>query len=322
MLDNTIDCQSKLVLVCHLMGVAPPVIPEVAAVGGKKQAEPTPGSPVQIRSRNNRTGFVAKQVPEIPIHLQQDATHRSLQLPFNHQGASPSVKAREVTDGIFPEHSLDCYCLTCTSELVASVRCTALNVQAKLWSVLGFEEVAKEEFLSGYQLVEFICSRLRNPIRATKTSSKRLFNIPEALKISEMWAEHRVQWFQTSFTACMELLLEYSMHLSSLEAKNPLIGECLHQLKRILHEFYVGPLDCQAIKLVTTVKNALVQLNSVPHIPNQLVQEENVSSPIIGMAPKTPALEPRKPPTVPPPRCVRRNLLAVKIDDTITVIFI
>ena len=320
-LDNTIDCQSKLVLVSHLMGVAPPVVPEVAAVGGKKQAEPSPGLPVQIGSRNNRTGFVAKKVPEIPIHLQQDATHRSLLLPFNHQGASPTVKTRKMTDGIFPTHSLDCYCLTCTSELVATVRCTALNVQAKLWSVKGFEDVAKEEFLSGCQLVEFICSRLRNPIRATNTLSKRLFNVPEALKISEMWAEHRVQWFQTSFTACMELLWEYSMYMSSLEAKNPLIDERLQQLKRIMDEFFVGPLDCQAIKLVTAVNIAHLQLNSAPQILNQLVQEQNFSSPIIAIALKTPALEPRTTPTVPPPRRVRRNLFAFKIDDTITVMF-
>ena len=319
MLDNTMDCQSKLVLVCHLMGVAPPVIPDVPAVGGNRQAEPTPGSPVQIRSRNQRAGFAAKQVPEMPINLQQDATHRSLQQPFNHQGTSPSVKAREVTDGIFPEHSLDCYCLTCTSELVATIRFSSLATQAKLWSILGFEDVAKEEFVAGSQLVEFVCSRLRSQIRATKTSSKRLFNIPEALKVSEIWSEHRVFWFQAPFITGLELMLEYAWHLSSLEAKNDSVIEFLNKLKTLLREFYIGPLQDQAVRLATGVEIVLMQFNAVPVVARETTTDANAMSPVVGATPKTPALEPRKPPDIPPPRSVRRNILAVKIDDTITV---
>lgn len=329
MLDNTMDCQSKLVLICHLMGMAPPLIPESSASVTKKP-NASPSSPVQIRS-DRRKGYTTKTVPEIPIQLHQDATHRSLLLPFNHQGASPATKTREVlTDGgIFPDHSIECVCLICSSELMASIRFAVLTVQAKLWSIMGFQDLASDEFLKGIRLVKSIASRLRNHINkpvVLKTPAKRLFDVPDTPKIiKDLWLDQKVHWFQSTVVAGLELMLERSMHLSCVEDKNTSVAESLTELKSLMYELFTGPLEHRMMKLVcgigilmqTSSDSSLVQAKTRVEI-----QEEEESIIVLdsgGYAPKTPAVGLRKPMEMPPPRRLRRNLNKAKIDDTITV---
>lgn len=321
-LDNTMDCQSKLVLICHLMGVAPPIVPEGENINKKSVA--TPASPVEIRS-DRRKGITARNVPEVPIQVQQDATHRMLQLPLNHQGTSPTTKAREISDGIFPEHVSECICLTCSGELVTSIRCTTVMIQAKLWSLMGFQELATEDFIKGSQLIQSICSRLKNLTKPVtgKTSSKKLFDVPNDLKINEVWAQNKIRWFQTTVISCMELLLEYVLHRSVTEPSTIQPTEFLAPIKSILYELYVGPLDHRVMKLTSVV--ALVSLQqplvTLTPEPNSNACDEDNDVIVLdgGLPPKTPALGLRKPIEVPAPRRVRRNLMATKIDDTITV---
>ena len=324
------DCQSKLVLICHLMGVAPPVVPdETIANGGKKSITvTTPGSPVQIRT-DRRKGIAARKVPEIPIQLEHDSTHRTLMLPLNHLGTSPTTKAREVSDGIFPEHNTECVCLICSGELVSAIRCTAVLIQAKLWSFMGFHELALEDFIKGQHLVQSICSRLKIPTKtlSTKTSSKRLFDVPDCLKISETWAQHKIHWFQPSVITGMELLLEHVMHRSVTESANFQPTESLASVKSILYELYLGPLEHRVMKLMSAISiiSSVVPLKpSVMLTPEQPSQDKNDEDDDVvildgGFPPKTPAFGLRKPLELPAPRRVRRNLMAVKMEDTITV---
>lgn len=331
MLDNTMDCQSKLVLICHLMGMAPPVVPEPPSnsISAKKPSA-SPSSPVQIRS-DRRKGYSSKAIPEVPIELQQDATHRSLLLPFNHQGASPKTRAREVvTDGgIFPDHGADCSCLTCSSELVASIRCAVLTVQAKLWSIMGFQDLASDEFLKGARFVRSMCSRLKStPLKpALKTPAKRLFDVPAASRVSEVWMNHRIHWFQPSLIAGLELIFERAMHLSCIEDQSSCeaVG-CLSELKSTLYEFCIGPLEHRVMKLVAAMNILCLQTSAVfaaePPVAEIRIEEDDdvIILDSNGYPPKTPALAARKPLEMPPPRRIRRNLLNAKIEDTITVI--
>lgn len=332
MLDNTMDCQSKLVLICHLMGVAPPVIPdETIANGGKKSLTTTPGSPVQIRA-DRRKGITSRKVPEIPIQLEQDSTNRMLLLPLNHLGASPSTKAREVSDGIFPEHSTECVCLICSGELVSAIRCTAVLVQAKLWSFMGFHELALEDFVKGQILVQSICSRLKSSAKpvTTKTSSKRLFDVPDCLKVNEMWALHKVHWFQPSVITGLELLLEHVMHRSVTESASFQPAESLASVKSVLYELYMGPLEHRAIKLMSAItlissvvpRKLSIMLTPEPSTKDNDDEDDSVIILEGGFPPKTPAFGLRKPLELPAPRRVRRNLMNVKIEDTITVSFV
>lgn len=326
------DCQSKLVLICHLMGMAPPVIPESIPAVDNKKPNMSPSSPVEIRS-DRRKGYSSKVVPEAHVQYHQDANHRSLLLPFNHQGASPITKTREVVSdgGIFPEHSADCTCIICTSELVVSIRCTVLTIQAKLWSILGFQDLASEEFLRGDKMFKSICSRLRNPMTkaaAAKTATvKRLFDVPDTSKVSEAWQEQRIHWFQPAFLAGLELFLEHSMHLSSgiLENRSQ-AAQCLLDLKSVLYEMCTGPIEYRLVKLITALHIGLLQLSSSPRIsdPPPVVEIIDTDDDILaldscGHPPKTPALGLRKPLDAPPPRRVRRNLLNPVLTDTITV---
>ena len=95
MLDNTVDCRSKLMLICHLMGVSMPIAADSNSNSIRNQVDTTPITPVVIK-KGRRKGFNAKTINEIPVSVQQDATNRHLQLPFNHDGTSPSTKVREV----------------------------------------------------------------------------------------------------------------------------------------------------------------------------------------------------------------------------------
>jgi len=95
MLDNPIDCRSKLMLICHLMGVSMPIATDSNSNSTRNQVDTTPITPVIIK-KGRRKGFNAKTVTEVPVTVQQDVTNRYLQLPFNHDGTSPSTKVREV----------------------------------------------------------------------------------------------------------------------------------------------------------------------------------------------------------------------------------
>ena len=310
------------------MGVAPPVIPEsenIAPSAGKKSFE-TPSSPVQIKT-DRRKGIAARNVPEIPILVQQDATQRALQLPLNHQGASPTTKAREVSDGIFPQHISDCICLTCTGQLIMSIRIAALSVQSKLWSLLGFQELANEDFLKGHQLVQSVCSRLRSSTKSVtvKNSSKRLFDMPDCLKINEAWAQYKMHWFQPPVVTGMELFLENAMHRLVTEATTITLSDLLDPVKAVMYDFYLGPLEHRVMKLTSGIAIISLQQPTCFTTPEQkckfMVEEEDDEVIILegNLAPKTPAFSLRKPLEIPAPRRVRRNLMAVKVDDTITV---
>ncbi|XP_057379312.1 uncharacterized protein LOC130701372 [Daphnia carinata] len=326
MLDNTMDCQSKLVLICHLMGVAPPIVPEseTAVSIGKKSFE-TPISPVQIRS-DRRKGTAARKVPEVPIQGHQDATQ--LMPQFNYQGASPNTKAREICDGIFPEHVSGCVCLTCSGELVMSIRCAALLVQSKLWSFMGFHDLATEDFQRGQQLVQSISCRLKSSAKtvATKSSAKRLFDVPDCLSTNEIWAQYKMQWFQPPIVTCMELLLENAMHRLVTNCAHVEIEELLAPVKTVMYEFYLGPLEHRVIKLTSAIAVASLQQPAQFFTPEQkcksTAQDEENEDVIIlegDQVPKTPAFSLRKPLDVPAPRRVRWNLMGTKIDATITI---
>lgn len=329
MLDNTMDCQSKLVLICHLMGVAPPIVPEseTKVSVGKKSFE-TPISPVQIRS-DRRKGTAARKVPEVPIQGNQDATQRMLQLEFNHQGASPNTKAREICDGIFPEHVSGCVCLSCSGELVMSIRCAALLVQSKLWSFMGFHDLATEDFHRGQQLVQSISCRLKSSTKtiATKSSAKRLFDVPDGLSTNEIWAQYKLQWFQPPVVTCMELLLENAMHRLVTNSANVEIDESLAPVKAVMYEFYLGPLEHRVMKLTSAIAVVSTQQPVQFFTPEQKCKstahdEEDDEDIIIlegDQVPKTPAFSLRKPIEVPAPRRIRRNLMGIKIDNTITI---
>lgn len=310
------------------MGVAPPVIPDsenIAPSAGKKSFE-TPASPVQLKT-DRRKGIASRNVPEIPIQVQQDATQRALQLPLNHQGTSPNTKAREVSDGIFPQHISDCICLICSGELTMSIRIAALSVQSKLWSLLGFQDLATEDFLKGRQLVQSICSRLRSSTKpvAAKKSSKRLFEVPDCLKINETWAQYKMHWFQPPVVTGMELFLENAMHRLVTESTTIPLSELLDPVKAVMYDFYLGPLEHRVMKLTSAIATISLQQPTCFTTPEQkckiMVEEEDDDIIILegGLAPKTPAFGLRKPLEIPAPRRVRRNLMAVKIDDTITV---
>lgn len=324
MLDNTIDCQSKLVLICHLMGVAPPLVPHSARVSDGKKSFETPISPVQIKP-DRRKGTAARKVPEVPIQGHHDATQPMLQLAFNHQGASPNTKAREIHDGIFPEHVTGCICLTCSSELVMSTRCAAQSVQSKLWSVMGFQELATEGFDTGHQLAQSMYSRLKClPKTALKSSSKRLFDVPDCLNINDTWARYKVQWFQPAVLTSMELLLENAMHrLVTSYDTAPL--DSLTPVKAVMYEFYLGPVEHRVMKLTSAMAVVSVQQPSrffTPEVKCTAPDDEEDDDVIIleeDQVPKTPAFGLRKPLDVPVARRVRRNLMATKIDDTVTV---
>ena len=318
MIDSTMDCQSKLLLICHMMGVAAPVAPEAPSTGAEKHSW-TPPSPVEIRAeRRNRTA--ARKVPEVEIQIEQDATHRILKEPLNHGGTSPTTRAREVTSGVFPEHSLDCLCLTCTSELVMSVRCSMLTIQAKLWSQLGFQELANEEFIKGYQMVLTLCARMRPPAKITSKPSKRLFEVPEGPKINEMWNSQKTQWLQLPLVTGLELMLEHCMHSAAVNSgKN---SDETSKLKTVLTEFYQGPLEHRMMKLVSAVCVEEYRNERVSIAPEMLDCNAADDSIVIldGTPPKTPASVQSRP-EVPPPRRNRRNIFGTKIDDTITVNF-
>lgn len=300
------------------MGVAPPVIIDVETTVGAKKSDGSPTSPVEIRS-DRRRGIFSRKIPEIPIQLHQDATHRELHLPFNHQGASPNTKAREVSGGIFPEHSPECTCLTCSGELVTAIRCATLAVQAKLWSCMGLKELATEDFLKGSVLIQSVCARLK---MTAKPSSKRLFELPNELKISEMWTRYKVLWFQPYIITCLELLVEYAFHqaVNKSSAVRPI--EYLAPVKAIMYELYLGPTEYRAMKLTSAM--VFLSLQPCPTVvtpePKPIDDEDDVVVISDGnLLPKTPALGLRKAIELAGPRRVRRNLMATKIDDNITV---
>ena len=329
MLDNTIDCQSKLVLICHLMDVAPLMFPEPVD-GSKRPNAASPASPVAIRS-DRRRGIAARKVPEAAIPVQLDATHRFLQMPYMHQGASPTTKTREISGGVFSDHLTDCICFTCTSELITSIRCASLLVQAKLWSCMGFHDQASEDFLKGQHYVETVCARLKNaeknvPALTNKKNqmSKRLFDVPEGLDVKKIWSNLKMRWFQPAVITGMELLLEHVMHRVvnreiSFPVKDPLIP-----LKTVLYQVYTGPLQHRVMKLISGMALLYLPDTSVQHrTPDSGSRMLAVESQVAqnGSAPKTPALGLRKPIEMPAPRRVRRNLSA-SIGNTITVIII
>jgi hypothetical protein len=201
-------------------------------------------------------------------------------------------------------------------------------VQSKLWSLLGFQELANEDFLKGHQLVQSICSRLRSSTKsvAVKSSSKRLFNVPDCLKINEAWAQYKINWFQPPIVTGMELLLENAMHRLVTEPTNITSSELLTPVKAVMYEFYLGPLEHRVIKLTSAIAIISLQQPATSFVtPEQkcksMIEEEDEDIIILegGLAPKTPAIGLRKPLEIPAPRRVRRNLMATKVDDTITV---
>lgn len=319
MIDSVMDCQSKLLLICHMMGVVAPVVPEAQAKSlGVDKLGWSPPSPVEIRSeRRNRTA--ARKVPEVGIQVEQDATHRTLKEPYNHGGASPTTRAREVTGGIFPEHSLDCLCLTCTSELVTSVRCFMITIQAKLWSHLGFQELANDEFIRGYQMVLTLCARLRPPTKSSSKPSKRLFEVPEGPKINEMWNSQKAQWLQLPLVTGLELMVEHCMYSAVLNSGKK--SDETSKVKTILTEFYQGPLEHRMIKLVSAMCVEEYRNERVFIAPEMLDCSAADDSVVVldGTPPKTPANVQSRPVEVPPPRRNRRNIFGTKVDDTITV---
>lgn len=320
MQDSTMDCQSKLILICHLMGVAPPVILDAEATTKGKKSVGSPTSPVEIR-RDRQKGISSRKVPEIPIQLHQDATHRKLLLPFNHQGASPNTKAREVSSGIFPEHSPECTCLTCSGELITAIRCSTLAIQAKLWSCMGLKELATEDFLKGSDLIQSVYARLKI---SSKPSSKRLFEMPNDLKISDIWTRHKVHWFQPPIITGLELLVEYAFHQAVNECTAARPDEYLALIKTIMYDLYLGPTEHRAMKLTSAIVFLSLQDWSVavtPEPPSNDVPDdaEDVVISDSGLPPKTPALGLRKPIELVVPQRLRRNLMGTKKDDTITV---
>lgn len=323
MLDNMMDCQSKLILICHLMGVAPPLVPN-AGTGSADAKKPnaTPSSPVEIRVER-RPRAPARKVPEIEIQVQQDATHRIIQLPFNHRGASPTTKARELTDGIFPEHSLDCVCLSCTSELVTSVRCSILMIQAKLWSFLGLQEVASEEFAKGNQIVQTLCARMRSTTKTSLKHSKRLFEVPDGPKINELWTSHKSHWLQPALLTGLELMLEQSMYSAVVNTGQH--ADVMSKLKAIIFELYLGPLEQRMIKLTSVLclgNSETTRVSVTPEILNCDSADDSVVVLDGGSTPKTPPCVAKQPVEAPAPRRNRRNIFGIKVDDTITVIVV
>ena len=324
MLDNVIDCRSKLVLICHFMG-APVPAPTQPDSSNENDPLPmnstTPIKPEKEKSR--RRGFKGKTVPDVGVVLEADATNRHLQLldPRNLQlqGTSPSTKIRQIntdTDGLFPTHTIDCQCLTCSSQLVSSVRCATVTVQARLCSIQGFDQLAEDEFRNGCLYVQTLCSRLRHTSTAqdlknpkkSKDSSRKLFDGDHSGTCSmktendELWCQWKVFWFSDTLLSMMELMLELVVHRTDADQPEK-ANEAIQELESILFEFFVGPVEHRTMKLVATMKLVRLRLElirSMPASSSTTVKEDIVDSDIIlevsnASVPKTPAHALRRP---------------------------
>jgi hypothetical protein len=145
------------------------------------------------------------------------------------------------------------------------------------------------------------------------------------LKINETWAQYKMHWFQPPVVTGMELFLENAMHRLVTESTTIPLSELLDPVKAVMYDFYLGPLEHRVMKLTSAIATISLQQPTCFTTPEQkckiMVEEEDDDIIILesGLAPKTPAFGLRKPLEIPAPRRVRRNLMAVKIDDTITV---
>ena len=293
-LDNTMDCQSKLVLICHLMGVPNPVRPTELPSGVKTPISGRPTSPVFIHANDRpRRGYQSKKVPETSVPVQQDATNRFLQVPFMNQGASPTTKVRELCSGLFPDHSTDCYCITCSSELVFVVRCSAFMIQAKLWSVLGFHNEADEEFQRGQQFVQSLCSRMR--VAKANKAAVNLFNAPTQLKLQNAWNDRKVEWLQSVILSVADLILEQSIHCGAYEKCDEAM-ELLEQGKEFLLNFFIGPIEHRGLKTIAKLNLIRCNLTDREAEEKHLQIEDSEDEVLVleptsqtTLAPKTPA---------------------------------
>jgi hypothetical protein len=116
----------------------------------------------------------------------------------------------------------------------------------------------------------------------------------------------------------MHRLVTESIHITSSELLDP--------VKAIMYEFYLGPLEHRVMKLTSAIATISLQQPATcfltPEQKCKSTEKEDDDDVIIlegDLAPKTPAIGLRKPLEIPAPRRVRRNLMAVKVDDTITV---
>lgn len=236
-----------------------------------------------------------------------------------------------MSDGIFPQHSIDCQCLTCSSELIGAIRCATFSIQAKLWSIQGFVNESEDEFRKGCHYVQTICSRLRHS-KGKKAGVKKLFDLGNSLNTGDAWFEGKTMWFRDTHLAMMELMLELVIHRTSVHQTEK-ANETIDELQSILFEFFVGPIEHRAMKLTATIKLLQLQLDAVETEPvqqslssleNQLdddVIPEACGREAPGIVPKTPAHSLKRPNEVPirPKRFFRRNLLDQAADSPITI---
>ena len=236
-----------------------------------------------------------------------------------------------MSDGIFPQHSIDCQCLTCSSELIAAIRCATFSIQAKLWSIQGFVIESEDEFRKGCHLVQILCARLRHS-KEKKSGVKKLFDLPNSLHIGDTWFQGKVKWFRDAHLAMVELMLELVVHCASVDETEK-AGETINELQNILFEFFVGPIEHRAMKLIATMKLLRLQLDAMEAEPVQQSssslenqQDEGVILEAYGsgtpaIVPKTPAHSLRRPNEIPigPKRFFRRNLLDEAADSPITI---
>ena len=311
-LESTVDCQSKLVLVCHSMGSA-------VSLSDRRETGKKVGK-----------GYDSKCMPDtVEEPLAAGMVNRYLQLPDMNQGTSPSTRVRHLASSpLFGDHKVECSCLTCTSELVLSVRCTTFKVQAKLWSLMSHDNEAELEFNRGAQLMEWFLSKLHSP-KSRKLKGRDLFqsNRTELMDLEEYWRRGQIGWLQPTVLAFMELACEHGLHIGGGA------GECVRataqvdQTIRILTEFYRGPLDCRILRVLAindtlmfmsaaaSAKKVKDQGQGPRHVPRDDDGEDDVQI-IAEVVPKTPFPKSRVTRAAPPAAPAKKS---GRLQETVTV---